>query len=77
MCRSLRKAQQSFFFCLVFRQLRFSSKIWTTLDQTFSAEKQDPEVRPRDGLMEHVYVFKLSGSISQNGRNILDFCAQK
>ena len=51
-------------------------KVWNSFDETYSAEntnKQKTKLRPRDRHIEHV--FKSSGSISQNRRGHLDFCA--
>ena len=39
-------------------------------------KKQPPEVRSRDGHVEHVHVWKSSGSIRSKRRGHFDFCAE-
>ena len=63
------------YFCLIFRQLDFFGKIWTTLEtKSFRRKNQKetpPEVRPRDGHAE--LVCKFQGLSLKNGVDIWTF----
>ena len=76
-CAVAKTSPVVFFFYLILRQLTFLGKCGPSYDQLFSAKEKrrppPPEVRPRDGHVEHVC--KTSGFISQKRRGHFDFWA--